>query len=92
LIYVDKQLRELYDSARLYDKENTIASPYHLKLQGRKVGEAYSAKLTEVNFGVYNILSQMELIRTLLLLRRGLIYLPDERIIAKETTLPPYQI
>jgi len=90
-IYVGRQLRDLYDSARLYDIENTNASPYHLKLQGRKVGEAYSAKLSEANFGVYNILSQMELNRTILLLRRGLIYLPDEGIVAKKiplTTLP----
>ncbi len=90
-IFVGKQLRELYDSARLYDIENTNVSPYHLKLQGRKVGEAYSAKLTEANFGVYNILSQMELNRTILLLRRGLIYLPDEGIVTKKiplTTLP----
>lgn len=90
-IYVGRQLRDLYDSARLYDIENTNVSPYHLKLQGRKVGEVYSAKLTEVNFGVYNILSQMELNRTILLLRRGFIYLPDEGIIAKKiplTTLP----
>jgi type I restriction-modification system DNA methylase subunit len=90
-IYVGRQLRDLYDSARLYDIENTNASPYHLRLQGRKVGEAYSAKLAEANFGVYNILSQMELNRTILLLRRGLIYLPDEGIVAKKiplTTLP----
>ena len=90
-IYVSKQLRELYDSPRLYDIENTNASPYHLKLQGRKVGEAYSAKLTEEHFGLYNILSQMELNRTILLLRRGLIYLPDEGIVTKKiplTTLP----
>jgi len=80
-IYVGTQLKELYDSAKLYDIENSNASPYHLKLHGKKIGEVYSAKLTENNFGVYNIFSQMELNRVMLFLRKGIIYLPDQGIV-----------
>jgi len=86
-IYVGTQLKELYDSAKLYDIENSNASPYHLKLHGKKIGEVYSAELTENNFGTYNIFSQMELNRTIVLLRRGIIYLPDEGIINKRMPL-----
>jgi len=80
-IYLGTQLKELYDSAKLYDIENSNASPYHLKLHGKKIGEVYSAKLTENNFGMYNIFSQMELNRATLLLRKGIIYLPDQGIV-----------
>ena len=80
-IYVGTQLKELYDSAKLYDIENSNASPYHLKLHGKKIGEVYSAKLTENNFGVYNIFSQMELNRVMLFLRKGIVYLPDQGIV-----------
>jgi len=80
-IYLGTQLKGLYDSAKLYDIENSNASPYHLKLHGKKIGEVYSAKLTDNNFGMYNIFSQMELNRVLLLLRKGIIYLPDQGIV-----------
>jgi hypothetical protein len=50
-------------------------------LHGKKIGEVYSAKLTENNFGTYNIFSQMELNRATLLLRRGIVYLPDQGIV-----------
>ena len=80
-IYLGTQLKELYDSAKLYDIENSNASPYHLKLHGKKIGEVYSAKLTENNFGVYNIFSQMELNRVMLFLRKGIVYLPDQGIV-----------
>jgi len=88
-IYLGTQLKELYHSAKLYDIENSNASPYHLKLHGKKTGEVYSAILTENNFGVYNFFSQMELNRVLLLLRKGIIYLPDQGIVgdARLTTL-----
>jgi len=85
-IYVGTQLKELYDSAKLYDVENSNASPYHLKLHGKKIGEVYSAKL-ENNFGTYNIFSQMELNRMLLFLRKGIIYLPDQGIVGKNIRL-----
>ena len=80
-IYIGTQLRGLYGSAKLYDVENSNASPYHLKLHGKKMGEVYSAKLEDSNFGVYNFFSQMELNRVLLFLRKGIIYLPDQGIV-----------
>ena len=88
-IYIGTQLKQLYDSARLYDIENSNASPYHLKLHGKKIGEVYSVRLEEENFGVYNFFSQMELNRVMLLLRKGIIYLPDQGIVGhiKLTTL-----
>ncbi len=80
-IYLGTQLKELYGSAKLYDIENSNASPYHLKLHGKKIGEVYSARLEDSNFGVYNIFSQMELNRVMLFLRKGIIYLPDQGIV-----------
>jgi len=80
-IYLGTQLKELYGGAKLYDIENSNASPYHLKLHGKKIGEVYSAKLEDSNFGVYNIFSQMELNRVMLFLRNGIIYLPDQGIV-----------
>jgi type I restriction-modification system DNA methylase subunit len=80
-IHLGTQLKELYTSGKLYDIENSNASPYHLKLHGKKVGEVYSAMITDSNFGVYNIFSQMELNRTLLFLRKGIVYLPDQGIV-----------
>ncbi|RLI20812.1 hypothetical protein DRO45_03210, partial [Candidatus Bathyarchaeota archaeon] len=67
-IYLGSQLKNLYGSGKLYDIENSNASPYHLKLHGRKIGEVYSAMLEDNNFGVYNIFSQMELNRVMLFL------------------------
>jgi len=88
-IFLGTQLKELYGSAKLYDIENSNASPYHLKLHGKKIGEVYSARLEDSNFGVYNIFSQMELNRVLLFLRKGIVYLPDQGIVGdvKLTTL-----
>ncbi|MEM1883582.1 MAG: hypothetical protein QXE14_03160, partial [Candidatus Bathyarchaeia archaeon] len=88
-IHIGSQLTQLYGSGGLYDIENSNASPYHLKLHGKKIGEVYSARLTENNFGAYNFFSQMELNRTLLLLRKGIVYLPDQGIVGniKLTTL-----
>lgn len=80
-IHMGSQLKHLYASAKLYDIENSNASPYHLKLHGKKVGEVYSAMLEDDNFGVYNIFSQMELNRVILFLRKGIVYLPDQGII-----------
>jgi len=80
-IHLGSQLKQLYEAAKLYDIENSNASPYSLKLHGRKVGEVYSAMLKESNFGMYNIFSQMELNRVVLLLRKGIIYLPDQGIV-----------
>jgi len=80
-IYLGTQLKQLYDSAKLYDIENSNASPYHLKLHGKKIGEVYSAMLEDNNFGVCNIFSQMELNRVMLFLRKGIAYLPDQGIV-----------
>ena len=80
-IYLGSQLKNLYGSGKLYDIENSNASPYHLKLHGRKIGEVYSAMLEDNNFGVYNIFSQMELNRVMLFLRKGIVYLPDQGIV-----------
>ncbi len=80
-IHLGSQLRQLYESAKLYDIENSNASPHHLKLRGKKIGEVYSAMLENSDFGVYNLFSQMELNRVALLLRKGIIYLPDQGIV-----------
>lgn len=88
-IHLGSQLKQLYYNVKFYDIENSNVSPYPLKLHGKKIGEAYSAMLEDTNFGVYNIFSQMELNRVMLLLRKGIIYLPDQGIVdgIKLTTL-----
>ncbi|MEM2351455.1 MAG: N-6 DNA methylase, partial [Thermoproteota archaeon] len=93
-IHIGSQLTQLYESGNLYDIENSNASPYHLKLHGKKIGEVYSARLTENNFGAYNFFSQMELNRALLLLRKGIVYLPDQGIVGniKLTTLSKLEV
>ncbi|MFN3621344.1 MAG: hypothetical protein ACK4TI_00460, partial [Nitrososphaerales archaeon] len=80
-IHLGSQLLQLYEAAKPYDIENSNASPYHLKMHGKKIGEVYSAMLENSNFGVYNMFSQMELNRVVLLLRKGIIYLPDQGIV-----------
>jgi len=80
-IHLGSQLRQLYKAAQLYDIENSNASSYSLKLHGKKVGEVYSAMLKENIFGIYNFFSQMELNRVTVLLRKGIIYLPDQGIV-----------
>ncbi|MEM2147228.1 MAG: hypothetical protein QXJ94_01320 [Candidatus Bathyarchaeia archaeon] len=80
-IHLGSQLKHLYDSAKLYDVENSNASQHHLRLHGKKIGEVYSAMLEGSNFGVYNIFSQMELNRVMLFLRKGIVYLPDQGVI-----------
>jgi hypothetical protein len=80
-IHLGSQLRQLYRAAQLYDIENSNASSYSLKLHGKKVGEVYSAMLKENIFGIYNFFSQMELNRVTVLLRKGIIYLPDQGIV-----------
>jgi type I restriction-modification system DNA methylase subunit len=80
-IYLGSQLKQLYGNGKLYDIENSNASPYSLKLHGKKVGEVYSARIEGNNFGIYNIFSQLELNRVTLLLRKGIVYLPDQGIV-----------
>ncbi len=79
-IHLAGLLRDLPANGKLYDLENSNASPYVLKSAGKKVGEVYSAKIG-LNFGVHNIFSQMELNRISTLLRKGIIYLPDRGVL-----------
>jgi hypothetical protein len=79
-IHLAALLRDLPRNGKLYDLENSNASPYVLKSTGKKVGEVYSIRMAP-NFGVYNIFSQMELNRISTLLRKGMIYLPDQGVL-----------
>jgi len=87
-IYIGSQLIDLYESARLYDIENSNASPYRLKLHGRSAGEVYSAKLTDQNIGSYNFFAQAELNRTARLLRNGNVYVPGSGVIGRVRLTP----
>jgi len=82
-IYIGSQLVELYDAAKLYDVENSNASPYSIKMHGRKIGEVYSAQIGDVNIGRYNFFAQAELNRAVVLLRNGIIYLPTRGIVGR---------
>lgn len=82
-IFVGSLLLDLYKSARLYDIANANASPYHLKLHGKKIGEVYSSKLVDAEFGSYQFFAQAELNRSLALLRQGTVYIPTQGIIGR---------
>lgn len=82
-IFVGSLLLDLYQSAKLYDISNANAAPYHLKLHGKKIGEVYSTKLTDIDFGAYQFFAQAELNRTVVLLRQGTVYLPTEGIVGR---------
>jgi len=82
-IFVGSLLLDLYGSARIYDISNANASPYHLRLRGKKIGEAYSTKLDNVEFGPYQLFAQAELNRVVVLLKQGTIYTPDEGIVGR---------
>jgi len=82
-IFVGSLLLDLYGSARIYDISNANASPYHLRLRGKKIGEAYSAKLDNVEFEPYQLFAQAELNRVVVLLKQGTIYTPDEGIVGR---------
>ena len=79
-IHLAALLRDLPRNGKLYDLENSNASPYVLKSTGKKVGEVYSIRIGQ-NFGVYNIFSQMELNRISTLMRKGIIYLPEQGVL-----------
>jgi hypothetical protein len=82
-IFVGSLLLDLYDSAKIYDISNANASPYHLRLRGKKIGEAYSARLDNTDFEQYQLFAQAELNRIVVLLRQGTIYTPDEGIVGR---------
>lgn len=82
-IFIGSLLLDLYQSAKLYDICNANASPYHLKLHGKKIGEAYSAKVGDTEFGYHQFFAQAELNRAILLLRQGTLYIPTEGIVGR---------
>lgn len=93
-IHIGTHLTELYRSnaASLHDIENSNASPHHLKLHGRKVGEAYSARLKDTDMGLFNFFAQMELNRVAVLARHGIVYLPSKGIVGRIPLTPLSQL
>jgi len=87
-IFVGSLLLDLYPSAKIYDISNANASPYHLKLHGKKIGEAYSVKLGDTDFGSYQFFAQGELNRAVILLKQGTLYLPTEGIVGRIPLAP----
>lgn len=87
-IFVGSLLLDLYESTKLYDISNANASPYHLKLHGRKIGEVYSSKLEDTEFGGYQFFAQAELNRTIILLEQGTVYIPTLGIVGRIPLAP----
>ena len=77
-IYLGSKLKDIYSNPELYDIKSLNASPYFLKIGGKTVGEVYSSLLGENNIGAYNFFCQSELNRVVLMLREGMVYLPDQ--------------
>jgi len=80
-VYIGSQLAELYGSVAPADIENANASPFSIKIHGKKVADVYSARLVEEAFGHYNLFAQAELNRITTLLRQGILYLPTQGIV-----------
>jgi len=80
-VYIGSQLAELYRSVAPVDIENANASPFSIKIHGKKVADVYSARLIEEAFGHYNLFAQAELNRITTLLRQGILYLPTQGIV-----------
>ena len=87
-IFVGSLLIDLYDGTKFYDITNANATPFHIKLRGRKIGEAYSAIIEEVDFGFYQIFAQAELNRVIILLRQGTVYTPTQGIVGRIPLTP----
>ncbi|MEM3390459.1 MAG: hypothetical protein QXO75_04600 [Nitrososphaerota archaeon] len=77
-IYLGSKLKDIYSKPELYDIKSLDTSPYFLKIGGKTVGEVYSSLLEENNIGAYNFFYQTELNRVVLMLREGIVYLPDQ--------------
>jgi type I restriction-modification system DNA methylase subunit len=82
-VYIGSQLAELYEAVAPADIENANASPFSVKLHGKKVADVYSARLTEEAVGHYNFFAQAELNRITTLIRGGTLYLPTRGIVGR---------
>jgi type I restriction-modification system DNA methylase subunit len=82
-VYLGSQLADLYGAVAPADIENANASPFSVKLHGRKMADVYSARLKEANFGHYSLFAQAELNRITVLLLDGTLYLPKGGIIGR---------
>ena len=87
-IAVGSQLLEMYSNPKLFDITNSNATAVSLRLRGKKIGEAYSAKITDVDFGYLTFFAQAELNRIVALLRDGVLYLPREGIVGNIPVAP----
>lgn len=87
-IFIGSLLLDLYQSAKLYDISNANASPYHLKLRGKKIGEAYAIRLVDTDFGSYQLFAHAELNRVVILLKEGTLYMPAEGIVGRIPLAP----
>lgn len=91
-ITIGSQLVELYNSAKIFDLENSNASIASIRLKGKKIGEVYSVVLSHTNFGMYTVFAQGELNRIVALLSRGIIYTPKKGIIGHIPLVPLRQL
>jgi hypothetical protein len=82
-VYLGSQLADLYGAVAPADIENANASPFSVKLHGKKIADVYSAKLREPKFGHYCLFAQAELNRITDLLLDGTLYLPTEGIVGR---------
>lgn len=82
-VYLGSQLADLYGAVAPADIENANASPFSVKLHGRKMADVYSARLTEIQFGHYSLFAQAELNRITTLLINGTLYLPKEGLVGR---------
>ena len=82
-VYIGSQLTKLFKAVAPADLENANSSPFSIKFQGKKIAEIYSARLSEENFGHYNIFAQAELNRIVTFLRLGTLFLTTQGIVGR---------
>ena len=87
-VYLGSQLSDVYGVASPADIENANASPFSVKLHGKKMADIYSAKLAGAQIGHYCLFAQAELDRITALLVEGTLYLPRDGIVGRIPLAP----
>ncbi len=86
--YLGSLLLKLYAEAESYDIHDLRSKPYNLEVLGEKVGEAYSARVKGQNLVMYQVMSDAELNRAIVMIREGQVYLPQLGLLGSIPVVP----
>ena len=80
-ISIGSQLTRIYNNPELFDIFNSNTTCFSITVRGGKIGEAWSARIDDVDFGYLISFAQAELNRITTLLRKGIVYLPKQGLV-----------